>query len=110
MSKAPDGVDPDRLNVVARRVLLDGLNALRPHLRAITVVGAQAVYLRTPGAAVASAAYTSDGDLSIDPMLLGDEPLVNEALAARRSPPPAASSPPKVDTGRPHEPVPQLWP
>jgi hypothetical protein len=56
MSKIPDGVDPDALNVVARRVLLDGLDALSEHLDAITVIGAQAVHLRTPDAAVTSRA------------------------------------------------------
>lgn len=33
--------------VEARRVLLDALDAMRPHLGAIVLVGAQAVYLRT---------------------------------------------------------------
>ncbi|MFE9745678.1 hypothetical protein ACFYOT_12300 [Saccharothrix saharensis] len=81
MSKAPDGVDPDQLNTTARKVLLDGLEALAPHRTAITLIGAQAVYLRTTQAAIRSAAYTSDGDLALDPDLLGDEPLINEALA-----------------------------
>jgi len=82
MATAPDGVDQSELTIVARRVLLDGLTALSAHLDAITVVGGQAVSLRTPSAAVASAAYTSDGDLSIDPQRLGDKPLVDEALKA----------------------------
>jgi hypothetical protein len=73
-------VCPEQLAVVARRVLLDGLDALRPHIDAITVIGAQAVYLRTPHAAIASAAYTSDGDLGVEPTVLGDEPLIDEAL------------------------------
>ena len=47
---------------------------------AITVVGAQAVHLRTESAAIASAAYTSDGDLGIDPNLLQDEPRLESAL------------------------------
>lgn len=33
--------------VEARRVLLDALSALRPHLDAFVLVGAQAVYLQT---------------------------------------------------------------
>jgi hypothetical protein len=82
MSKIPDGVDPDQLNTTARKVLLDGLEALASHRPAITVIGAQAVYLRTSEAALRSAAFTSDGDLAIDPAVLGDEPLVDEALAA----------------------------
>lgn len=80
MSKAPEGVDDYELNAVARRVLLDGLTALREHLHAITVVGAQAVYLRTQRSEIRSAPYTSDGDLGIDPRLLPDEPLLEKAL------------------------------
>ncbi|MFJ4407670.1 hypothetical protein [Streptomyces sp. NPDC088910] len=80
MAKVPDGVDPEQLTVVARRVLLDGLEALREHRDAITVVGAQAVYLRTPTAAVRSAAFTSDGDLTLDPARLPDQPLLDQAL------------------------------
>jgi hypothetical protein len=80
MAKVPEGVDPELLTVVARRVLLDGLEALREHRDAITVVGAQAVYLRTPDAAVRSAAFTSDGDLTLDPARLPDRPLLDEAL------------------------------
>jgi hypothetical protein len=36
--------DVDELYVLARRVLLDALDALGPHRDAIVVVGAQAVY------------------------------------------------------------------
>ncbi|GAA4238898.1 hypothetical protein GCM10022254_56770 [Actinomadura meridiana] len=63
-------------------MLLDGLTALRPHLEALTVVGAQAVYLRTPDATMRNAPFTSDADLSIDPALLGDHPQLDEALRA----------------------------
>ncbi|MFG2306721.1 hypothetical protein [Actinacidiphila glaucinigra] len=82
MAKAPEDVDPRQLTVVARRVLMDGLDALREHLPALTIVGAQAVYLRTPDAAVRSAPFTSDGDLSIDPELLGNQPHLDAALRA----------------------------
>ncbi|MFJ9634964.1 hypothetical protein ACIRU8_45465 [Streptomyces sp. NPDC101175] len=80
MSKAPVGVDPDELNVAARNVLLDALTALKDHRDALTVVGAQAVYLRTQEAEIRSAAYTSDGDISIDPAQLGDQPLLEQAM------------------------------
>ncbi|MFJ5232835.1 hypothetical protein ACIQBJ_23425 [Kitasatospora sp. NPDC088391] len=63
-------------------MLLDGLEALRDHREAITVVGAQAVHLRTPDAAIRSAAHTSDGDLTLDPARLPDRPLLDEALRA----------------------------
>ncbi|MFE6868525.1 hypothetical protein ACFVFS_18405 [Kitasatospora sp. NPDC057692] len=46
----------------------------------MTIVGAQAVYLRTPDAAVSNAPFTSDGDLSIDPKLLGDRPHLDASL------------------------------
>lgn len=80
MAKIPDGVGLDQLTVVARRVLLDGLVALDAHRAAITVIGAQAVQLRTVGASIRSAAYTSDGDLGIDPLCLPDEPHLDVAL------------------------------
>ncbi|MFF7566639.1 hypothetical protein ACFZB4_42620 [Streptomyces pseudovenezuelae] len=73
-------MDQDELNVAARTVLLDALTALKDHLDALTVVGAQAVYLRTQDAAIRSAAYTSDGDISIDPAQLGDQPLLEQAM------------------------------
>jgi hypothetical protein len=81
VSKAPVGVDrAAALNIVARNVLLDGLDALNDHLQAITVVGAQAVYLRTQHAQIATAAYTSDGDLGLDPETLDAEPLIEQRL------------------------------
>ncbi|MFD5092983.1 hypothetical protein ACFWMR_20435 [Amycolatopsis thailandensis] len=80
MSKKPPGVDDEQLSVAARRVLLDGLFALKGQLRAVTVVGAQAVYLRTPDAPLATSGFTSDGDLSFDPQLVEDVPLIEQAL------------------------------
>jgi len=80
VAKTPEGVDPHQLTVVARRVLLDGLDALSDHLPALTIVGAQAVYLRTPDAAISNAPFTSDGDLSIDPRLLGEQPHLDVSL------------------------------
>ena len=68
--------------VVARRVLLDALFALKPHGAAFIVVGAQAVYLRTGSSDLAIAPYTTDGDLVLDPMLLGDDPLLETTMEA----------------------------
>jgi hypothetical protein len=82
MSQVPEGVDEDELNLAARRVLLDALTALHDHRDALTVVGAQAVYLRTSAAAIRSAAFTSDGDISIDPDVLGDQPHLEDAMTA----------------------------
>lgn len=80
MARIPEGVDLDQLTVAARRVLLDGLCTLETHLSAITVIGAQAVHLRSAGASMRSAAYTSDGDLSIDPSQLSDDPRIDAML------------------------------
>ncbi|MEV7552774.1 hypothetical protein AB0N89_24455 [Amycolatopsis sp. NPDC089917] len=80
MAKVPDGVDVQELTIVARKVLLDGLTALERHLDALTVVGAQAVYLQTAEVPLATAAYTSDGDVGVDPQQLADEPLLEQAL------------------------------
>lgn len=52
MARIPESVNLDELTVVARRVLLDGLVTLETHLPAITVIGAQAVHLRSVGASV----------------------------------------------------------
>ena len=62
---------------LARRVLLDALEALRPHLNAVTLVGAQAVYLRVGEADIAVAPTTTDGDLAFDPDILMDSPALD---------------------------------
>ena len=72
--------DFDPRYVAARRVLLDALFALAPHGRAVIVVGAQAVYLRTGEASLAIAPYTMDGDLAINPSLLADDPRLSQAM------------------------------
>jgi hypothetical protein len=66
--------------VEARRVLLDALTALAPHGASVIVAGAQAVYLRTGDADIAVAPYTTDGDLALDPSLLGDSPALEAAM------------------------------
>ena len=75
-----DRVELDPLYVVARRVLLDALSALAPHGKAVIVVGAQAIYLRTGLNDLAIAPYTTDGDLALDPTLLGDEPELEASM------------------------------
>lgn len=84
MSRAPDDVPPEIMTVVARRVLLDALAALRAHPGAITLVGAQAVHLRIAGAEdlITSPSYTSDADLGVDPDVLGDEPRLEHTMTA----------------------------
>lgn len=75
--------EPDPLYVNARHALLDALDALRPHLDAITLVGAQAIYVHTGDADLAVAEYTTDADLAVSPDDLSDEPLLADLLAAR---------------------------
>jgi len=68
----------------ARAALLDAIQALEAHIDALVLVGAQAIYLHTGKAQVELAEYTTDGDLVVDPELLGVSPLIEEALAAAR--------------------------
>jgi hypothetical protein len=46
---------PDPVYVLARKVLLDALEVLEPHLDALVLVGAQAVYHHTGDADLAMA-------------------------------------------------------
>ena len=55
----------DELYIIARRVLLDALDALGAHRNAVVLVGAQAIYLRVGEADLAVAPYTTDGDLAM---------------------------------------------
>lgn len=68
--------------IAARRVLLDALEALRPHEQAVILAGAQAVYLRTGPASLPIAEFTTDGDLAIDPALLTEAPPVADLMEA----------------------------
>ncbi|HEX5009234.1 MAG TPA: GSU2403 family nucleotidyltransferase fold protein [Planctomycetota bacterium] len=72
----------DELYVLARRVLLDALVALGTHREACVLVGAQAVYLRVGEADLAVAAFTTDGDLVVDPRRLATAPPLEQALRA----------------------------
>ncbi|MBE0418013.1 MAG: hypothetical protein IBX63_09640 [Coriobacteriia bacterium] len=66
--------------IVARRALLDAFDALERQRQALVLVGAQAIYLHTGSADLAVAEYTTDGDVVIDPRLLGDEPEIAAAM------------------------------
>ena len=72
----------DELYVLARRVLLDALDALGAHRDAVVLVGAQAVYLRVGEADLAVAPFTPDGDLVIDPSILTEIPPLERSLVA----------------------------
>ncbi|MGH3854609.1 MAG: hypothetical protein ACRDR6_14150 [Pseudonocardiaceae bacterium] len=82
MSRFPDGISAEVITVVARRVLLDALEALQAQRDAITLVGAQAVHLRTAASELTTASYTSDADLGVDPEVLDDEPLLEQTMTA----------------------------
>lgn len=73
---------PDPEYVAARRVLLDALDALRTHRKAVVLVGAQAIYLQVGEGDLAVSPYTTDGDLAIDPRELDDEPDLARVLQA----------------------------
>lgn len=68
--------------VLARRVLLDALDALGSQRDAVVLVGAQAIYLHVGEADLAVPVMTTDGDLAVDPARLHEMPLLAEALAA----------------------------
>ncbi len=70
----------NELYVLARRVLLDALEALSDHREAIVLVGAQAVYQHVGDADLAVAPFTVDGDLVLDPASLSEIPPLETAL------------------------------
>ena len=76
--------DADLL-VRSRAALLDALDALADHRDAVVVIGAQAIYLHAGGAVVALAEATKDSDLALDPRMLGERPLIEDAMRAAGS-------------------------
>lgn len=69
--------------VVARQVLLDALDALQSHLGAITLVGAQAIYVHLGESSdIALPLLTTDADLALNPAVLGPEPELVQAMQA----------------------------
>ncbi len=53
--------------ILARRTLLDAVNALGAHGETIVLIGAQAIYLHTGDADLDTAPFTTDADFAIDP-------------------------------------------
>jgi hypothetical protein len=68
------------LLALTRSALLDALEALEKHRQGVIVIGAQAIYLRTGGAAVPLPEMTKDSDLALDPRELEKAPLIEEAM------------------------------
>lgn len=65
---------------MARRVLLDALDALKEQLEAVVLVGAQAIYLRVGEGDLAVAPFTTDGDIALDPSAIVPTPRLEEAF------------------------------
>ncbi len=78
--------------VVARRVLLDALDALGEQVRCVVLVGAQAVYLRAGDGGLAVTPHTTDADLALRPELLADSPELAASLSAAGFEPESADS------------------
>jgi hypothetical protein len=74
------GASNSDILVAARSALLDALEALNRQRQAVIVIGAQAVYFHTGQLAVALPETTKDSDLAIDPRILDDEPLLEQAM------------------------------
>lgn len=68
--------------VSARRVLLDALTALEPHLANLVLVGAQAVYHHTGDGDLAVPVMTTDADLALDTEGLADQPEIATTMTA----------------------------
>ena len=75
---APGELDIEYVD--ARRVLLDALVAIGPQIGAVTLIGAQAVYLRTVDRLAEYQPYTTDADLVLDPGQLTDLPTLGDAM------------------------------
>ena len=73
----PGGSD---LLVLARRVLLDAIQALEGQRDALILIGAQAIYIHTEAAPIALPEATKDSDIAIDRRQLVDDPLLEEAM------------------------------
>ena len=70
--------------VVARKTLLDALDALEEHRDSLVLVGAQAVYLHTGAAQFAVAEFTTDGDVAVDPRALARDPEIASVMRKAR--------------------------
>lgn len=70
------------ITIAARRVLLDGLEALEDQRDGMVLVGAQAIYLYTGDADVAIATTTKDSDVALIPARLRAEPTLDAALTS----------------------------
>ena len=70
-------------DVIARRALLDALEALEAHLETLILIGAQAVYLHTNHLNLPLAPATTDADIAFDTRVLSDSPELSALLRAK---------------------------
>lgn len=63
------GDAPDPITVESRRMLVDALTVLAPHIEHIVLVGAHAIYLHTEDIVTGVAPFTKDADLALVPPL-----------------------------------------
>jgi len=68
--------------VLARRTLLNAIDALGAHRDTLILVGAQAVYVHTDDAGLRTSPFTTDADLAVVPTELAPSPLIDELMAA----------------------------
>lgn len=61
-------------------MLLDALHALRPHLDAVVLLGAHAVYLLTAGRIQGYQPFTTDADVVLDPTHLGPISAIRDVM------------------------------
>jgi hypothetical protein len=89
----------------ARRVLLDVIEKLDGLRRSVVLVGAQAVHLRVADVPTQLVAYTTDGDIAVDPATVAPEPdlaAVMDAAGLQKGDQPGIWSP---KAGGPHAPT-----
>ena len=80
MENNTDNTEIDVIYKLARRVLLDALEALCAHIDSLILIGAQAVYFHINDPNLSKGAYTKDADLIIESNKIAEEPKIGESL------------------------------
>lgn len=75
------GDAPDPITVESRRMLLDAITVLTPHIEHIVLVGAHAIYLHTEDVVTGVALFTKDADLALVPPL-DETPDIDQLMRA----------------------------
>lgn len=75
--------DPVAIEYIkARDVLIEALEALGSHRKAVVLVGAQAIYMQVGEGDFGVPPYTTDADIVLDPILIEADPKLDEVLKA----------------------------